>query len=142
MTFRSSFRAGGGWRVAAALLLALAFAAAVATPQAQAGAAYFCPGNYPSSTLTLGATNGCTGGSSALITQVSFFQRPSGGSHCAVGKQTTDPDSAVLIAAVCGAGSGSNGEVATYGSGLQLAFPRGRNDTGSTQNNYWGQYIW
>jgi hypothetical protein len=143
MTSRSSIRAGGGWRVRVALLLALALAigAAATAPSAQAlSSALFCP---TSGTISLGAGQaGCSGTTASWLQRVSFFQVSPSANHCAVVKESPDPDSAVLVAAVCGAGSGTDAEVYVNAYGAYLAFPRGRNDTGSRQNGYYGRYYW
>lgn len=143
MTFRSSTRAGGRWRVPA-LLLALALALALtatAAPSAHAGVGPFCPASgLPA--LNLGAGNGCTGPFSIVLQRVSFSQSPPNGTRCAVGKAGSDPDSPVVIVAVCGPGSGANGEVSTTASVPPSGYPRGRNDTGVMQYRYFGTYYW
>jgi hypothetical protein len=141
MTLRSSTRAGGRWRVPA-LLLALALALALtaaAAPSAHAGSANFCPA---SGTVNLGAGNGCTGPFAIVLQRVSFFQNSPNGTRCAVGKAGSDPDSPVVIVAVCGPGDTRTGEVSTTASVPPSGYPRGRNDTGVMQYSYHGTYYW
>ncbi len=129
-------------RVALLLALLLAMGAAAAAPSAQAASSTFCPVSTPPY-LSLGAGQaGCTGSSLTYLLRVSFFQRAPAANHCAVGKEGLDADSAVIIAVVCGAGSGSDSEVYTSGPGVHPAYPRGRNDTSSGQSGYYGKYYW
>lgn len=134
MAFRSSIRASGRWRApVVALLLALAAAAccAFSAGPAQGATIYFCP---TSGWVRLGTGNGCTAADPGWLLRVSYVQQNSG-NHCAVGKQTRDPDSAQVIAAVCAPGY----EIYTSTASAISGFARGRNESGGT-DSFFGVY--
>lgn len=143
MTSRSSTRAGGGWRVPAlllALLLALALTSAAAPP-AHAGNDTFCPN--PSGYVNLNVGAACVGPFNGAITRVSYFQNPPVNARCAYAKAGSTESSSTVITVICGAGSGTWGEVFSSAGTPQAGYPRGRNDSASpTGYNYFGVYYW